>query len=64
MAKRKEEEEGIADQVLGKVGKLIPGLASFFKKAERSRTFGPKMKEICKEIERRFGHLKDEDRDR
>lgn len=55
---KKGEKTGsqeVSEKVLETVGKIIPGFHGFFKKIEGSKTFGPKIAEIRKEIERRFG---------
>ncbi|MBI2060272.1 MAG: hypothetical protein HYT87_10925 [Nitrospirae bacterium] len=55
---KKGAPERVSDQILGAVDKIIPGFHGFFKKAEKSGTFGPRIKEIRKKIERRFGRVK------
>lgn len=59
---KKTEEKGksqkVSESILSKVDKLIPGFHGFFKRMEGSKTFGPKITEICKEIEHRFGGTK------
>ncbi|MBI2067690.1 MAG: hypothetical protein HYW02_06365 [Deltaproteobacteria bacterium] len=52
--KEKETSEG-SDKVLGTLNRLVPGFQGFFKKMEGSKVFGEKVKEIRKEMERRFG---------
>lgn len=54
----KKEKKEIADDILGAIDKIIPGLGSFFKKGEKSKKFGPQMKKIREEMNRRFGNLK------
>lgn len=54
----KKEKEEVTDEVLKTVGKILPGFGSFFKKAEKTKKFGPRMTKIREEIERRFGKLK------
>lgn len=59
----KKPEEGqtsrkTSETVLGTLGNIIPGFHGFFKKMEGSKTFGPKIAEIRKEIEKRFGGVK------
>ena len=53
--KKGDSTPGVSEQILGKLGRIIPGFDGFFRKAEASKTFGPKMAEIRKEIDRRFG---------
>ncbi|OGQ07091.1 MAG: hypothetical protein A3G32_03865 [Deltaproteobacteria bacterium RIFCSPLOWO2_12_FULL_40_28] len=55
---KKSKEPEIANEILGKIGKVVPGFEGFFKKMEGSKTFGFRMKEIRKEINRRFGGTK------
>ncbi len=52
---KKNQSEGASEKVLDTLGKIIPGFHGFFRKAEQSKTFGPRMTEIRKEIDRRFG---------
>lgn len=60
----KKEKREIADDIFETMDKIIPGFGSFFKKGEKSKKFGPQMKKIREEINRRFGGVKkDEDRD-
>jgi hypothetical protein len=54
----KNKSQKASESVLGKVDKWIPGFHGFFKKVEGSKTFGPRIAEIRKEIERRFGGVK------
>lgn len=61
MAPRKKKSrvpDGFSDQILQAVGRIIPTCHGFFKKMEKSPTFGPRMSEIRKEIDRRFGGAK------
>lgn len=60
MSKQHEKKEGkeITDQILGTVDKIIPGIAGFFKKAQESKMFGLRIREIKEEINRKFGTLK------
>lgn len=51
----KEPSQKTSEAVLGKLDKILPGFHGFFKKVEGSKTFGPKIAEIRKEIEKRFG---------
>lgn len=51
---KKEKKEPV-EGILGTIGKIIPGFEGFFKKAEQTKTFGPQMKKIREEINRRFG---------
>lgn len=55
---KKNQSEGASGKVLETLGKIIPGFHGFFKKVEGSKTFGPKIAEIRKEIEKRFGAKK------
>ena len=57
---KKESQQGVAEGILGKMDKIIPGFHGFFKKVEGSKTFGPRIAEIRKEIEKRFGKVKSE----
>lgn len=50
-----KEKQNSSESVLGRMDKIIPGFHGFFKKVEGSKTFGPKIAEIRKEIDRRFG---------
>lgn len=52
---KKGGSAGSANKILGTIGKIIPGFEGFFKKAEQTKTFGPQMKKIREEINRRFG---------
>lgn len=54
---KKSNQSGISNRILGQVDKIFPGFHGFFKKAEKSKTFGSRIAEIRKEIDRRFGHL-------
>ena len=54
----KREKKEIADDVLRTVEKIIPGFGGFFKKAEKTKKFGPRMKKIREEINKRLGGLK------
>lgn len=65
--KNKEEQEGnapkdkisqISEAVLKTADKILPGLHGLFKKGELSKTFGSRLKEIRKEIERKFAKTK------
>ncbi|MBI1871251.1 MAG: hypothetical protein HYS07_08680 [Chlamydiae bacterium] len=51
---KKDKDDG-ADEILKKVGKVIPGFDSFFQKAQNSKIFGGRIKQIREEINRRFG---------
>lgn len=51
----KDEESQVSDEILKIADKILPGLRGLFKKAEKSKTFGSRLTEIRKEIERRFG---------
>lgn len=51
----KDSSQKTSEAVLGKLDKIVPGFHGFFKKVEESKTFGPKIAEIRREIERRFG---------
>ena len=53
--RKKNQSEGTSEKVLETIGKIIPGFHGFFRKVEESKTFGPKIAEIRKEIEKRFG---------
>lgn len=53
--KEEKKEHGISEKVLEAMGRIVPGFHGFFKKMEGSKTFGPKVAEIRKEIEKRFG---------
>lgn len=55
---KKSPNKKSSDQVLKQIDKIVPGFRGFFKTAEKSKTFGPRLKEIRKEIERRFGKVK------
>jgi hypothetical protein len=50
--------ESVSEGILQKVGGIIPGFHGFFKKMEQSKTFGVRIGEIRKEIDRRFGSRK------
>lgn len=52
---KKNQFTGASEKVLETIGKIIPGFHGFFKKMEQSQTFGVRIGEIRKEIERRFG---------
>lgn len=52
---KKSPPEGTSEKVLESLGRLIPGFHGFFKKMEKSKTFGVRMSGIRKEIDRRFG---------
>ncbi len=54
----KKEKKEIADDIPGAVEKIIPGFGGFFKKAEKTKKFGPRMKKIREEINKRLGGLK------
>ncbi len=54
----KKEKKEIADDILGAVEKIIPGFGGFFKKAEKTKKFGPRIKKIRDEINKDFGGLK------
>ena len=54
----KKEQKEIADDILGAMEKIIPGFGGFFKKAEKTKKFGPRMKKIREEINKRLGGLK------
>lgn len=51
----KEEKSEVSEEVLKKADKILPGLHGLFKKAETSKTFGQRLAEIRKEIQRKFG---------
>ncbi|MBI1884699.1 MAG: hypothetical protein HYS08_10945 [Chlamydiae bacterium] len=51
----KKDKEDVADEILKKVGKVIPGFGSFFQKAQNSKIFGGRIKKIREEMNRRFG---------
>ncbi len=51
----KKQNHRDSDRVLEKIDRVIPGLHGFFRKVEQSKTFGPRITEIRKEIEKRFG---------
>lgn len=53
-AKEEEAKEDVADEILGRVTNIIPGLGSFMKKAEKSRQFGQGIKKIREEIKKKF----------
>lgn len=55
---KKTEEKRTSEEVLGKLDKIMPGFRGFFKKVEGSKIFGPRIAEIRKKIERRFGGAK------
>lgn len=55
---KKSSEQGASEKVLRKMDRVVPGFRGFFKTAEKSKTFGPRMKEIRREMERRFGKVK------
>lgn len=48
----------ISDAVLKTADKIFPGFHGLFKKAENSKTFGSRLMEIRKEIERKFAKTK------
>ncbi|MBI4356927.1 MAG: hypothetical protein HY559_03515 [Gammaproteobacteria bacterium] len=50
-----DKKSEASDEVLKKVDKILPGIGSLFKKAEKSKVFGRGIQEIRKEMERRFG---------
>ena len=54
----KKGKKEIADDVIGAVEKIMPGFGGFFRKAEKTKTFGPRMKKIREEINKRLGGLK------
>ncbi len=54
----KRVKKEIADDILGAVEKIIPGFGGFFKKAEKTKKFGPRIKKIRDEINKDFGGLK------
>jgi hypothetical protein len=56
--KNKNTKKETADNILETVEKIIPGITGFFKKAEESKVFGWRIKEIREEINRKFGGLK------
>lgn len=55
---KKDASEEASDRVLGAVDRIIPGFQGLFEKAEKSGTFGPRIKGIRKEMDRRFGRVK------
>ena len=55
---KKKGANPVQDEVLSQFDKVIPGFNKFFKHVERSKSFGSRMKDIRKEIERRFGKVK------
>lgn len=55
MESKKERESEASEEVLKKADKILPGLHGLFKKAEKSKTFGRRLAEIRKEIQRKFG---------
>lgn len=55
---KKDASEEASDRVLGAVDRIIPGFQSLFKKAEESGTFGSRIRNIRKEMGRRFGRVK------
>jgi len=54
----KKGKKEIADDVIGAVEKIMPGFGGFFRKAEKTKKFGPRMKKIREEINKRLGGLK------
>lgn len=52
---KKTPPQGSSSNVLETLGRIVPGFHGFFKKMEKSKTFGARMTEIRKEIDRRFG---------
>lgn len=60
--KEKQGVKNVADEVLGALHKVVPGVKSFFNKLENSKTFGPQMHKIREEIKKRFGGSKHENR--
>lgn len=52
---KEDDKKDTANGLLEGVGKIIPGFASFFKKAEKSTKFGEGIKKIREEMNRRFG---------
>ncbi len=54
----KKEKKEIADDILGAVEKIIPGFGGSFRKAEKTKKFGPRMKKIREELNKRLGGLK------
>lgn len=51
----KEGKSEASEEVLKKADKILPGIHGLFKKAEKSKTFGRRLAEIRKEIQRKFG---------
>jgi hypothetical protein len=49
-----KKQKNISDKILGTVNKILPGFGNLFKKLEKSKTFGVKISEIKKEIDRKF----------
>lgn len=56
--RKRSEPHGVSDQILDAMGRIVPGFHGFFKKMEKSQTFGARVGEIRKEIERRFSGTK------
>lgn len=54
----KKEKKEIADDILGAVEKIIPGFGGSFRKAEKTKKFGPRMKKIREQLNKRLGGLK------
>lgn len=54
----KDKISKISDAVLKTADQILPGLRGLFKKGELSKTFGNRLREIRKEIERKFAKTK------
>lgn len=52
---KKSPSQGASEKVLESLGRIVPGFHGFFKKMEKSKTFGARMTDIRKEIDRKFG---------
>lgn len=50
-----QKQKESSNKLIGKINKILPGFGSFFKKAEKTKTFGARMREIREEMNRRFG---------
>ncbi|MBU4502839.1 MAG: hypothetical protein KKA79_09665 [Nanoarchaeota archaeon] len=54
MAKKKEEELGIAGAALKGIGKIVPGLGSLIEQAAKTEPFKERIKEVSKEVEKKL----------
>ena len=51
---QEEKKKEPSNKLIDKINKVIPGFGSFFEKAEGTKTFGARMKQIRDEMNRRF----------